>query len=289
STNWNFKPLSERKHPLDQSQETLRLWETATAAEVLVLPTITNNYATFSADGRLLALAASSREILVWDLGLGREHRRFKGFVAEVRWLAFSPDGRRLVSGLTDSTLLVWDVGPRGTTPGARLGGEGLAKTWADLGGADAPRAFRARWRLASSPEEAVGLLKDQLRRAEAADTQRLRRLLADLASPRFVVREKAQASLEELGDLAVPALRQALTEKPTLEGRKRLQAVLERLRGPVTRPELLRSLRAVAILEDIGTSAARKLLEGLAAGAPEARLTREANKASLGRLSRQK
>jgi hypothetical protein len=53
-----------------------------------------------------------------------------------------------------------------------------------------------------------------------------------------------------------------------------------------VTKPELLQALRAVAVLEDIGTPTARRLLEDLANGASEARLTREA-KASLQRLDR--
>jgi hypothetical protein len=167
-----------------------------------------------------------------------------------------------------------------------KLGPEGVAKAWADLAGADAARAFRARGALASSPEEAVALLKGRLRPARAADAQRLRRLLADLESEQFAVREKAQADLEELGDLAEPALRQALADKPPLEVRRRVQAVLDRLRGPVTHPEALRSLRAAAVLEDVGTPAARQLLAELAAGAPEARLTREA-KASLARLAR--
>ena len=104
------------------------------------------------------------------------------------------------------------------------------------------------------------------------------------LESEQFAVREKAQRELEELGDLAEPVLRQALEGKPSLEMRRRVQAVLEHLRGPVTQPELLRSLRAVAVLEDIGTPEARGLLETLAADADEARQTREA-KAALRRL----
>jgi hypothetical protein len=45
-----------------------------------------------------------------------------------------------------------------------------------------------------------------------------------------------------------------------------------------------LQAVRAVAVLEDIGTQSTRRLLEELAKGAPEARQTREA-KASLRRL----
>jgi hypothetical protein len=48
--------------------------------------------------------------------------------------------------------------------------------------------------------------------------------------------------------------------------------------------PERVQALRAVEVLEWIGTPEARKVLEALATGAPAARLTREA-RASLGRL----
>jgi hypothetical protein len=265
---------------------TLGLWEVATAAEVLLLPTTENSRVAFAPDGRLLAATAPPGDIFLWDLTKGKELRRFKGFDAEVTWLGFSPDGRRLLSGLADSTLLVWDVGSRGAAPAGRPGAEGLSKAWSDLAGTDVPRAFRARWVLATVPEEAVPLLKEQLRPAQAADAQRLRRLLTELESEQFAVREKAQAGLEELGDLAEPALRQRLADQPTLEVHRRLQKVLERLRGPVRRPEVLHGLRGVAVLEDIATPAARQLLEALAKGAPEARLTREA-KASLLRLAR--
>jgi RNA polymerase sigma factor (sigma-70 family) len=269
-------------------RNTLHLWETATAVEILALPVAYNYRPAFSPDGRLLALATLGQEILVWDLARGCELRRFKGFDSWVTWLAFSPDGGKLISGLEDSTLLVWDMGPRAAAPVGKLGAEGLSKAWADLAGADAPLAFRARWALASSPEEAIPLLKARLRRARPADPQRLRRLMDDLGSDQFAMRTKAQAGLEDLLDLAEAALRKALADNPTLEVRRRVEKVLESMRGPVTRPELLQSLRALAVLEDLATSAARQLLEELAAGAPEARLTREAV-ASLNRLDRRK
>jgi hypothetical protein len=50
--------------------------------------------------------------------------------------------------------------------------------------------------------------------------------------------------------------------------------------------PETVRLVRAVEVLEHIGTAEARELLELLARGTPEARITREA-KAALTRLQR--
>jgi WD domain, G-beta repeat len=265
---------------------TLRLWEVQTASELLTLPVSIYLSATaaFSPDGRFLATIAPEGDILVWDLRRGKELHRFKGYGSSVTSLAFSPDSRQLVSGLLNSTLLVWEVPQSETKSAGKLGAEATAKAWADLAGQDAPRAFRARWALDSEPEEALHLLKQHLRPAKAADPQRLRRLLTDLESEQFTVRENAQEELAKLGDLAEPALRQTLANKPALEVRRRVQAVLERLRGPVTQPELLQSLRAAAVLEDIGTLEARRLLEQLSKGTPEARLTREA-KDTLGRL----
>jgi hypothetical protein len=272
----------------EDSSQTLRLWEVLTASELMSLPAADANASVAcSPDGRQMAVTASVGEILLWDLKKGKEQYRFKGFNAEVTSLAFSPDGRRLVSGLSDSTLLVWDV-PPGANPPIKLAAEDLAKAWNDLAGSDAPRAFRARWILASAPEETLGLLTKHLRRARPADAHRLRRLLTDLESDQFSVREKAQEEVQKLGDLAEPVLKQTLENKPTLEMRRRVQALLERLRGPVTQPERLQALRAVAVLEDIGTTEARRLLEKLAEGAPEARLTREA-KESLRRLDLRK
>jgi RNA polymerase sigma factor (sigma-70 family) len=163
---FDYKDPSKRG-PLDPGSNTVRLWETATAAEVLALPDANNTRgdpntrAAFSPDGRLLAVAAPYHDIVLWEVAGAREVRRFKGSGAAVRALAFSPDGRLLTSGLADATWLVWDVGPGPSGPTSRLGPEAAARAWEDLAGADAPRAFRARWALASSRQEAMALLKD--------------------------------------------------------------------------------------------------------------------------------
>jgi hypothetical protein len=100
-----------------------------------------------------------------------------------------------------------------------------------------------------------------------------------------FPVRSAATKELEDLGDLAAGALRQVLTKNSSVELTRRAEA-LSKLRGPLTRGELLRALRVAAILEDIASPEARKMLEGLAQGTPEARLTQEA-RAALQRLGK--
>jgi hypothetical protein len=66
---------------------------------------------------------------------------------------------------------------------------------------------------------------------------------------------------------------------------KRRLLALLKRPGGPVVPPPVLRAVRAVAVLEDVGTPPARRILEALAGGEPEAILTREA-RAALRRLA---
>jgi hypothetical protein len=77
-----------------------------------------------------------------------------------------------------------------------------------------------------------------------------------------------------------------ALAAKPPLEVRRRIEKVLAKLDGPVADPWRLRELRAVEVLEHVGTPDARHVLKTLAAGVPEARMTQEAS-ASLERLAR--
>jgi HEAT repeat protein len=110
--------------------------------------------------------------------------------------------------------------------------------------------------------------------------------LIADLENKEFTVRRKATRELEKLGDAAVPALREKLKDKPGLEMRQRLDELLQNLDGPVPSPAQLRILRAVQVLELIGSADACKLLEKLAQGIPEARLTQEA-KAARERLAK--
>jgi WD40 repeat protein len=237
----------------------------------------------FSPDGRTLATGGSDGTLTLWELVSGRRRHLFQGHENEIHSLAFSPDGRLLVAASTEAPVYVWDVAGV-LRPGPPPAVSELERCWADLAGADAAEAFRAMRRYAGAPGPALAFLRDRLKPAQPADPQRVRRLLADLDSPTFAVREQAVTDLVGLADRAVPSLQKALADGPALEVRRRLQHILGRLETGT--PETLRATRAVEALEWMGTPEATRLVAELATGAPGARLTEEA-KGALGRVGR--
>jgi hypothetical protein len=233
-----------------------------------------------SPDGHTLALAAGPVVRLI-DARADKELGRLKGHEAPVQALAFTPDGKALVSGAADSTALVWDVAR--LTAAARPAAAALTakqrdQLWADLAGEDAGRAFLAMTTLWETPKEATALLAERLKPVPAVDAEQMRRRLAGLEDDSFDVRQGAAAELERLGELARPALEDALKKRPSADLRRRVEDLLSRLRPSATLPaEELRCLRAVEVLEGIGTPEAKKVLRELAKGARGARQTREA------------
>ncbi len=189
--------------------------------------------------------------------------------------LAFSRDGRRLATGHPDSTILLWNVPPlRGQPDGqAEKQPESL---WDDLRATDAGRAWRAVWRLAETPGQALPLLRRHLKPALPAPDEVTRPLIADLDGKSFRRREDSVKRLTELGGRAEPALRAALAARPSLEQRQRIEALLAALTGAAPpSPDSLRELRAVAALRLMNDPGARRVLEELARGIPSSPTTR--------------
>jgi RNA polymerase sigma factor (sigma-70 family) len=264
----------------------VQVWDLATGREVRPLVGgVPGAYmVTFSPDGRFLAAAGDDKDqqVHVWEVATGQRVYRFEGHQACVSAVAFSPDGRALASGGGDSTIYLWDLtgraAPARHTPG-RLTRAELETFWIELAGADAAVALRAVWDLAFSPGEAVPFLERRLRPPAPVDAGTLAQWISDLDSPRFTVRQKATTELKKLGDLAAPALRQALAGKPSLEMRERIEQLLGRLES-ATSPVRLRELRSVQALEYAGTPEARQLLRRLAGRGKDSTLGREAETA---------
>jgi hypothetical protein len=240
-----------------------------------------------SSDGRFLATAhPDEKGVRMWELGSGRERGRFNGHRDTVRSLAFAPDGRTLLSGSDDGTVLVWNLdGPISQRKQSKpCTAQDAAARWDDLAGLGGTRIDDAVWALARSPDVALPLLREKLRPANAPSPEMLAPLVSDLVHDEHAKRQAAAHCLQSLQEPAETALRAARKKECSAEARRALDLVLESFADKS--PETLQRIRAVEVLERIATPEARKLLDTLAEGAPQARLTREA-KAVVERLER--
>jgi hypothetical protein len=273
--------------------EAVQVWETATGQPVARLKSGRIGYLAFAPDGRTL-VTADEKAVRLWDAVTGtllwqRQApaptlgTRGASFVSS---LAVAPDGRTLATGMIDSTVLHWELPPPQRPAAATpLSAERLDALWADLAARDAGKVFGVIDTLAARPEESVPLLRERLKPV-TVPAERIRQRIADLDSDEFARREAAAKELRDLGELAEPALRQSLAGQPSLEARRRIEALLTNPERALS-PEGLRALRGLRVLAQAGTPEARQVLAALANGAPKARLTREAQSA-LRRLAGQ-
>jgi sugar lactone lactonase YvrE len=277
------------------SDRTLRLWEVATGKEIFARKEqqLTITAVAFSPDGDLVASGTGAdrplfpEQVRLWDVESGQEIDHLSTNSSSVTSLAFSRDGSRLASGLRNSSVLIWDVAARKGQPREvrQLDRKELESLWGDLAGEDAYKAHRAIWALDTAGPHVVSFLKERLQPVPEPDSDAIKRLIADLDHEKFAVRQQAALRLRQLGERAVPLLREALAQRPPLEARLRLEELLSRAEAPPTSGEQIRALRAVESLERIGTADARQVLQRLAGGMTTARLTRAAC-ASLDRLA---
>jgi WD40 repeat protein len=262
--------------------EGISIWELCSGTARLQITNPPNDMIdvlAISPDGKTLAGAnnsAGTRRIYRWDLRTGESLPPLIGHDHHITELAYAADGR-LVSGSQDTTALVWP--PR--TDVARISNlptteEELSAAWRDLA-RDGLTAHTAMERLIAVGDVAVNYAQKHLQPATSIDPRIVNRFLDRLDAMRFADRQKAVSELEAMDFQAEPFLRRAADTGTSAETRRATSRLLERLDGPVSTPDLLRGLRAVEILQRIGTSDARQLLEKLAAGDRHARLTHAA------------
>lgn len=254
----------------------------------------------FSPDGRTVAVAHSGARapdptgmsgaeppmLELCELASGKSRVVYKGHQGTINSLAFSSDGLTLASGSSDTTVLLWDVGGTFGQKAVALNAADTEAAWALLAKLEAQPAFVAQRKLIASPGQTVPFLKKHLSAAKppVVDAKQIVKWVNDLDSETFATRDEAYQALDKLGPPTEAALRQARAGKISLEMRRRIDDLLEKLeRGNLT-PEELQAVRAVEVLERIATPEARELLAALGEGADTAALTQEAKKA-LGRI----
>jgi WD40 repeat protein len=266
----------------------VRLWEVEPGREARRLirmrewvgPPEYISFLTFAPDGRTLASVHQFETICVWEVASGKERCRFRAGPEGVRAVAFSPDGTLLASaGRRTHTALVWDVTGLRTgerTRAVRLSPADLEALWSALADPDAATAWKAVVALSAAPGLSVPLLTERL----AGINERLEPVIRALDANEFRRREEASRELESWGGLAERQLRRAHEQSTSLEVRRRVERLLLRLQDPVPAGEALRALRAVEVLERVGGSEARRVLEQLAREHPDTPLGRDAGAA---------
>jgi hypothetical protein len=276
---------------------TVRLWDSTSGREVRRFtgaPVQQVAAVAFSLDGRSVAAGLANGTVALIEVATGRERWPFSANPSHVYCVTFSPDGKTMASGGGDGVIHLWDFTAPGRDSQPASGAftdEALEGLWRGLGGDDAGTAYTAIGTLAGSGDAAgVRWIKGKLKPAPgpakaATSPEQIARLIADLDDDDFEVREKASAALRMLDRVPEEAMRKALEGTKSAEVKQRLERLLDRLENTTIPAEELLAIRAVEVLERVGSAEAKDVLRGLAKGYESARLTREAQ-AALGRLS---
>jgi hypothetical protein len=157
-----------------------------------------------------------------------------------------------------------------------------LDRLWKDLGG-EPMTGFAAVWELMGAGDKAVTLIKERLAQPAAesqspVEKQMVARLIADLDDPKYPVREKASQELLRLGPRVIPALREALASVKSEEVKGRIQDILTGVgKHGLGESDTARWVRAVRVLEMLGTNQAKDLLATLARKSPYLQVRRNA------------
>jgi WD40 repeat protein len=274
----------------ERGERNALVWDIATGQQILRVPTgeFVHRAVGVAAAARAL-LIADGRRLRVLDLVTGQERVRWElpdlgpGYLGDhpVWEVQVLPGDRAALTPIHDGSALIWDLT---AFPPSRLsdkhGEPELMAWWKDLAGADAAKAYASGWKLSEAPAaDLVAFLRARLRPATAIDADEVRKRVADLDSPTFATREAASRRLQQMGPAVLPYLRKR-PAAPSAEATERLQKLDERLSDPVPPAETLRALRAIAVLERVGTGDARQLLNEVARGAADASETRAARAA---------
>lgn len=272
--------------------KSIKLIEFATGKDRLViddLPVRAYWHFAFSPDGRWFATEVD-REIWVWNAYTGVKIVAFTGHENGTTFFAFSPDSKSIATAGYDGTVLIWNLSSKvqKLTPPVVRSSQEAQQAWEALKKPDSKTAYQAMNVLTLTPNFTVQKAKEELHAVTGLTQGQLAQLLGDLDSPQFNLREQATKELKEGEDQVIPALQKLLEGKPSLELKRRAQSILDSIYHGQPSAEALLHLRAIEVLERIGTKPVQIVLETIAQGNSLSQRTKAA-RAALERLQKKR
>ena len=190
---------------------------------------------------------------------------------------------------LSERRLFIWDLSKALKSARTKMvdrSEKQFESLWLALGEKEPTKAYSAYCGLFATPTSTCKFLKSRMKAVEPRGQAAVKAWLADLDSEKFAIRARAEDLIETLDIDALPILVNELNLPTTsLEKRRRLERIVERLKVGSIPPGLQRALWGIELLEQINSARSRELLSEIAHGDSTAWLTIEAN-VSLGRLS---
>lgn len=238
---------------------------------------------TVSPDGRLVATGnmGNAGPIVVWEIATRTPVRRFTTALGTISAVGFLDGGRRLASLGADHNLHIWDLTRREGKKEPTS--QDLTEAWGKLDQLEAKLGDPAIWTLIDGGKTALPVIREGVTNSGATDAK-IAKLITSLDADDPKLRDDSSKELLNLGVRAFEAISTAAENHASSEVRLQAGEILERFRKlGVTVPsnglygEPLRQLRAVAVLEKIGTPEAVEILRLIRKSAGPAGLAAEA------------
>ena len=213
----------------------------------------------FSPDGRLILSGGADGTMCIWEVFSGRPLCSYKVGGGPVNCVAVSPDGQWIATASSDGRISLF---PTATVPPSEapqaVDQEAFERLWHDLASEQASVAYDAVQRLSVRSDLVLEQFRKRIRRVESVDLTTITARIADLDADDFDRREAASKQLAAFGPQAESALRK-VWRRPLPRRCAAASGNGQAARHwVVTDPDVLRSLRAVWVLERISTPEAR-------------------------------
>jgi WD40 repeat protein len=242
----------------------------------------------FSPDGTMLASAIQlEKPITIWDLASGKKRGSIKADAGYTNTVEFSPNGKLLFTGGSDTAIIGWDMSrPEWTRRrlAIELSDDEMEKHWERLRNGTPEQAYRSKWALVGSPRQFLNFLRGRLKPQVQVSLEQIKSWINELDAESYKARERAHQQLVIHIEQSEKQLRETLAQSKSAEQRDRITKIIDASFSAIPQPDQLQQLRAIEVLEQIGTSESRELLQTIAKSDLPPRITRDAAE-SLKRL----